>query len=247
MNKATFLALFGCCIAGADAATLSVADVLSSPNGTVYNLDDSGGLDWSVWKKVTGTDLTYNVATNTKASSTAISDLFLVGTTTTPGYRASTNSSPTWDFTYTGGVSPTEGTLADVNGVFHPDVAASGKGVGLTVTLPTTDLYRITLFVSGYDTIASLSASLSGATTVTNTSFTPGLPVAAVKQTGYFTIDARADAIGDVLTLELINTTNRTSSHVVIAAASVQVIPEPSSLVLLGAIPALGFIRRRRP
>lgn len=232
--------------AALEAASLSVTDVFNTPNGGVYNLDTYGGLDWSVWKKPNGTDPAYNLATNTRASSSAISDLFLVGTTTTAGYRASTSSPPTWDFSFTGGTSPPATTLTDVNGVFHPDIGATGKGVGLTVTLPTTDVYRITLFVAGYDTTSTLTASLPGLTPVTNSTFTPGLPDAGVKRTGYFTIDAGADVAGQALTLEFVNTSNNSSSHVMIAAVAVQLIPEPSTPLAASVFFSLGLLRRRR-
>jgi len=248
---ATTTALFATALLGfhAEAATLSITNVVSSPNGAVINLDNTGGLDWSVWKQAAaGSDANFNVAANTKASSSAISNLFIVGAASST-FRASTSSSPNWDFTYTGGLnSPTSGTVADANGIFHPTTGANGNGVGLTVTLPTTGTYTITLYVAGFATSSQLRATLPGITDpVLNTSFSPGQPITDVKQMGYFTIEAQANNPGDVLNLQLTSTTGTDANrHVMIVAAAVQLIPEPSAAMLTALAGGLALARRRR-
>lgn len=234
-------------------ATLSVSNATASASNTSYNLTSYGALDWEVWKKANGSNSAANaIATNSKAGGTALSDLFTVGATSAAGFRASTTSTPNWDFTYTDGT--TAGPTDDANGVFHDTTGSAGKGVGLTVTLPTTGTYRITLFVAGYNTTTLLTASLAGATTVTNSSFTP--LVSDPKNMAIFQIDATADSINDVLNLQIVNTalSNPTTSstipdsngHVMISAVAVQLIPEPSSAVLaLGSLAGCVLIRRR--
>ena len=234
--------------AAAHGATLSIADAVSSANGSVINIDNTGGLDWSIWKKPGTTDASLGVATNTKASSSAISDLFIVGAANSE-FRASTSSTPDWDFTYTGGVNaPASSTLTDVNGVFHPVLRTVGNGVGLTVTLPTTGTYQITLYVAGYDTTSQLRATLPGlADPVLNNSFAPGFPVSSVKRMGIFTIEATADTAGDLLNLQLTNTSDSNeNAHVMITAAAVQLIPEPSAMALAALAGGLALARRRR-
>jgi len=247
---ATTTALLATALLGfhAEAATLSITNIVSSPNGAVINLDSTGGLDWSVWKQAAGESATYNVATNTKASSSAISDLFIVGAAST-NFRASTSSSPNWDFTYTGGLnSPTSGTAVDANGIFHPTTGTSGNGVGLTVTLPTTGTYTITLYVAGFATNSQLRATLPGVTDpVLNTSFSPGQPDSGAKQMGYFTIQAQANNAGDLVNLQLSNTSGTDANrHVMIVAAAVQLIPEPSAAMLTALAGCVTLARRRR-
>lgn len=249
---ATTTALLATALLGfhAEAATLAISNVVSSPNGAVINLDSTGGLDWSVWKQATaGSFANYNVASNTKASSSAISNLFIVGAATT-NFRASTSSTPNWDFTYTGGLnSPTSGTTVDANGIFHPTTGTAGNGVGLTVTLPTTGTYTITLYVAGFATSSQLRATLAGVTDpVLNTSFSPGQPDSGgAKPMGYFTVEAQANNPGDVLNLQLTSTTGTDANrHVMIVAAAVQLIPEPSAAMLTALAGGLALARRRR-
>lgn len=247
MKNLSFLSSLGLLALGmtaaSDGATISIGDAVSSASNVTYDISSYGALDWAVWQKAAGTNAAYNVATNSKNGATAVSDLFLVGTGS--GFRASTTSTPNWDFTFTDGTSPTAGTISDANGVFHPTIGSSGKGVGLTVTLPTTSTYRITLFVAGYSTTSNLAVSLAGATTLNNTSFTP--VVSNPKSMAYFTIDATADTAGDVLRLEFTNTSATSSdSHVMISAVAVQMIPEPSSAMLALGTLAGGLLVRRR-
>ena len=144
--------------------------------------------------------------------------------------------------------APASSTLTDVNGVFHPVLRTVGNGVGLTVTLPTTGTYQITLYVAGYDTTSQLRATLPGlADPVLNNSFAPGFPVSSVKRMGIFTIEATADTAGDLLNLQLTNTSDSNeNAHVMITAAAVQLIPEPSAMALAALAGGLALARRRR-
>lgn len=184
-------------------ATLLVGNPTASGSNASYNLTSYGALDWAVWKKANGSNSAANaIPTDSKSGGTALSDLFTVGTTSGAGFRASTNSAPNWDFTYTDGI--TAGPTENANGVFHDTLGTAGKGVGLTVTLPTTNTYRITFFVAGYNTTTLLTASLTGATTVTNNLFTP--LVSDPKNMAIFEIDATADNANDILSLQIVNT-----------------------------------------
>lgn len=246
----------------AGAATLQVSNAAASPGGSVYNINDYGALDWAIWKRAAANPGSgYEVPSESKSGATAISNLTNVGGGTA-GFRASVSSFPDWDFSFTGGTAAPSGTISDVNGIFHPDTGSAGKGVGLTVTLPTTGTYLITLFVAGYNTTSSLTASIAGASSVVNTSFTPNYPddydnnmaTNNPKDMAIFQITASADNPGDAVTLEMVNTaisnpgtpTNGVdgNGHVMISAVAVQLIPEPSTAAI--SLLSAGFLSLRR-
>lgn len=259
MKPTLFAGIFLATLSAAGAATLAVSDAVASAGNLTYNISNYGALDWAVWQKVGGSSADYNQPTNSKSGATAVSNLINLGGGTT-GFRASTTSSPDWDFSFSDGTSGA-GLVTDANGVFHPNTTGTSaggfpgrdKGIGLTVTLPTTDTYRITLFVAGYNTTTKLTASLAGATAVENTTFTP--LISNPKNMAIFTIDATADTANAVLNLGIINTalrnpdsgstTPNSDGHVMISAIGVQLIPEPSSLAL-AALSGLFLMRRRR-
>lgn len=235
------------------AATLSLSNAVPSGSNAQININSFGALDWTIWKKAGSANAAGAAPSDSRSGGTAISDLYSVGGGTA-GFRASTNSTPNWDFVFTGGTPTASGTVSDVNGVFHPDTGSAGKGVGLTVTLPTTNTYIITLFVAGFNTTTQLTASLAGATALTNSTFTPVSN--DPKSMAYFQITATADAANSPVTLEIINTALSNPSlpgsgidangHVMISAVAVQLIPEPTTAVM-GLISAatLAFRRRR--
>lgn len=234
------------------AATLSLSNAVASGSNAQININSFGALDWTIWKKAASTTGAGAAPSNSSSTGTAISDLYAVGGGTA-GFRASTTSTPNWDFAYTGGTPTASGTVSDVNGVFHPDIGSAGKGVGLTVTLPTTSTYIITLFVAGFNTTTQLTASLAGTTALTNSTFTPVSN--DPKSMAYFQITATADAANNPVTLEIINTALSNPStpgnpidgngHVMIAAVAVQLIPEPTTAVM-GLISAAALTLRRR-
>lgn len=248
----------------AGAATLQISNATTSPGGSVYNINDYGAVDWAIWKRAAANPGSgYEVPSESKSGATAISNLTNVGGGTA-GFRASVSSYPDWDFSFTGGTAASSGTITDANGIFHPDTGSAGKGMGLTVTLPTTGTYVISLFVAGYNTTTSLTASLIGASNVANTSFTPNFPddydnnpaTNNPKDMALFQITATADNAGDAVTLQMINTALSNpgtpgnpidgSGHVMISAVAVQLIPEPSTAAV--ALLSTGFFafRRRR-
>lgn len=227
----------------ASAAVLSVSPTTATAqaDNLTFDIAAAGGLDWALWKKVTA-DTNKEVPTNSKLNGTAISDLSAFGGA---GINTSGNSVPNWDFSYSGGTSPASGTLTDVNGVFNSTLSTKGVGLSFTVTLPTTDLYQISIWTAGYGMSGLLTASMPGASDSTG-SFTAD--TGGIKDMFLFTINAQADVAGQAVTVSVVNnsTTGATaSSHVIISAIAVQQIPEPSALALC-SLGVFGLLRRRR-
>lgn len=227
------------------AATISISRSAELAENLTFNIDNYGALDWAIWKTDSGsTDAANAIPTNEKSGAAFISNLFLVGG---GDFQTSTNSATNWDFDYTGGVnSPTSGTYSNVNGVFNSLLKTNGSGLSLTVKLPTTDTYQIFLWAAAFAiNDGQLTASLTGATNAVNNGMTGDFT--APKDMYLYTVTAKADSANDTVTLSLVNNDSspQNLSHVLVNAAAVQLIPEPSSL-LLCSVGALALLRRRR-
>ncbi|MGE9266793.1 MAG: hypothetical protein ACQKBY_01750 [Verrucomicrobiales bacterium] len=227
------------------AATLSVTRSAELAENSTFNIDDYGALDWAIWKNSGGTGAALATPTHFKAGANLISDLSVVGG---GGFQGSINSVSNWDFIFTGsGGSPVSGTSTNVNGVFNDQLQTQGAGLGLNITLPTTDTYKISLFAAAYGVDGPgglLTADLDG---LVDTSGGVQGDFIAPKDMYLFTIIAQADTAGQVLNIEFINNdpTSGGNAHVLINAAAIQIVPEPGSLSLLG-LAALPLLRRRR-
>lgn len=227
------------------AATISISRSAKLAEDLSFDIDNYGEKDWALWQKNAGTTSSNATPSNEKSGATLISSMSLVGTGSS--FTASTNAAPNWDFSYTGGLkAPTSGISTDVNGVFNGTLKTQGNGVGLTITLPTTGTYNIYLWAAGFSlSNGQLTATLANAPNAVSTGLTDD--AATLKDMYLYTLTVQANAVNDVVSLSLINNdaSPNNSSHVIISAAAIQLVPEPSTL-LLYALGALALLRRRR-
>ncbi|MGC4002005.1 MAG: hypothetical protein QM811_02190 [Pirellulales bacterium] len=218
--------------------------VATDSNALIANLSSAGSVDWAYWSSALGASAP-GTPTNSKLSATPIGSITSIGAGT---LRGSSSTNVNGRFTYTDGTSPTASTAPGqaITGLFNETLNTNNVGVSLPISLPTTDTYLITLWVSGFNATGAMTASLTGATNYTDSS----LAFQGTKNAGYYTFLAKADTAGDTLTLNYVTASNsNASSHVLIAAATVAIapIPEPSTFAVLafGAISCAAYGLRR--
>ncbi|GEM_PF-4555868 len=205
------------------------------------NFADEGVLDWALWEYSSSSSVP-GTPTSSKADADYIGSAFAVG-----GSGALRGARGT-DLE----VSTTPGQVAgqgrQVNGaILNGQLRGSGAGVGLTITVPTTDLYVAKIYVGGYRTGDSpLVVELPGAAPVELTAaFSDG--DGTYKDAGILEVQFQADAVdgvANVLEFRItLNPSTDSSSHVLLQG--VTLIPEPASVGVLG-LTGVALCRRRR-
>ena len=136
----------------------------------------------------------------------------------------------------------------------YTDIGTAGRGVTLDFTLATAgQQYSINIWTAGFATqTATVVGSLTGATSY-NSGGLGGSGDSGFygdynnpKEQYLYTFLVTADNANDVFNFSIVSGgTQGASSHVLITAASIAAVPEPSTFaLLLGGIGALFFIRR---
>ncbi len=205
------------------------------------NFADEGTLDWVLWEYNTSSEVP-GTPTLAKDAADYISDAYAIGGN---GKLRGANGTDL-EISTTPGAIAGQGR-ASAGAILNQSLKGQGAGIGLMITVPTTDLYVARIYVGGFRTQASpLTARLPGAADVV---FTPTFLDGAnnFKDAGIFELTFQADAVDGVSNvLEVtftLNPTSDNSSHVLFQGATL--IPEPSAISLLG-FSALGLLRRRR-
>lgn len=240
----TTLLLFTLAPCAANAAVIS--GVFTPTGDADFDLTALGTSDWAIWD--TSSDPASGVPTNEKSGGTLIGSMSAIGGGNLRGSTSTTR--PPYDFTFTDGISPPVGSVDNVNSLFNTDLGTVDVGVGLDVTLPTTNTHTVTVWVSGFEGEGELTASLPGATSYVDSStvFDGDNP----KDAGYYTLSVTPDSANDVLNLShILDVSDGGNAHVMISAVSVSEIaspvPEPSTLLLaLLGVGGLLMQRRRR-
>jgi hypothetical protein len=206
----------------------------SSNNGSLGTIDLTQGGTALDWLKPIGNNLTFY-----QKAATSILTLAPQGAT----FNSGTYSDDSFTFTWSGGELP--------NASGSSFQGSNNTGAGMNVG------YRVTY--TAFDTQPFTLQWYSAANNVTNWRLTGLLGTATdFQQAGpnvgttsgpgavddiFWTVTGVADFAGQVLTLDLVNTTSTNSA---IAITGVTVVPEPSSALFLGlAAAGTGFLRRR--
>lgn len=223
--------------------------------GTAIDLTATGTTNWAAWDIQTNASPTNpRSPTNTFASALSpgtagyISELSAVG-----GNELIQGSSTVGSafFNYSNGVSPVSlPAPAKFGTAFNTSLDSAGTGLSFVVVGDPQNLYRVSVWATGFNGQGTLIASLNGATSlelVSQTFVNGKAPV-------LFTFDFQPENASDwlnltyTLTTDTANGTGTTgsNSHVAIQAVTVAVIPEASTaMTLLGGLVMLGFTRRR--
>lgn len=231
----------------ANAATLSGAGVTNGVTG--INLTSIGTTNWAAWNSDVNPDPT-PAADYRKATATGtISAISTTGGSAVVRGTGSTAAYPTGIFTWS--TSDSNGSLAaptTMAGLFHETLEQTTNGVHFTITgLPTLlvgQSYLISLYASAFNGGAQATASFTGLTSVS----LDGVTHDGTKNTDRFqflyTPDSTASSLD--LAVKLINNTSGAdSSHALIQAVAISIVPEPSVSVL-GALGLLGLLKVRR-
>ena len=219
-----------------------------------FSLTDLGTEDWAYW--VPGTATGNPLApTSAKAGASLISDMVPVsgdiGDTSVVRGSTSAYARTANDFFVDGSLVTTN---AGCTGGFNSRLDHVGNGVGITVTLPTTDLYAVHVWVGMFGDAGGqglLTASLTGAGDFTDTSLVvPGASGDAAYtsgHSGFYTLTVQADSPGDALTVTYVLSADSgaTYDRTQIAGVAIAAVPEPTTLTLVAA-GLLGLVRRRR-
>lgn len=203
-------------------------------NGSLGTIDlTQGGLAVD-WLKPVGGDLTFAE----KASATMLT-LATQGATFTPG----TYSDDGYTFTWSGGDanSVSDSTIQGSN----RSPAAQNVGFRVTFTAPDAGEYILKWYSAANNTPNwRLTGTIDTATDFEQA----GANVGTTSSHGgvdefFWTVNVTADSPGQVLTLDLLNTTT-TSSAIAVTGVTVTAVPEPSSLAA-AVVAALAALRRR--
>jgi hypothetical protein len=220
----------------ASAAVLNGSVSTTSPANV--NLTAEGTIDWAIWDYQVGTTGTTGAPSNKKIGGSAVSSVTaLLGT---PRGITGTSTPPT--YTYADGTSPVAATAAAIGGITDTSINTLGSGFKLNITgnslLPET----VRVYVDVFNAVGTMTATLNGATTYSNSSIGSN----ATRIGGVYTFTFQPNVSTDTLQLNYSISTLNTggSSNVSLQAASVGV-PEPASLGLVGAAGML-LLRRRR-
>ncbi|MGE9268741.1 MAG: PEP-CTERM sorting domain-containing protein [Verrucomicrobiales bacterium] len=209
-----------------------------------YDISAMGSADWAVWDIASDTTSATLAPSDERLASTIIQNLTAVaGDGTLRG--TSSGATTKADFSWTDGTNDLVGGVANVVGIFNADLDSDGAGVNLNFVLPTLETYEVSVWLGVYNGDADLSLSL-GAETL-NDSWDPGTSGFSPKRTALYTFHVTPDAPMDVLSLSyaLEDDGTANSSHVLLGAAAIRVVPEPGALGLL-VMGALIGVRRRR-
>ncbi len=223
----------------------SAAFITGTPITTVpapANLSELGELDWAYWSSGSASGVASQAPTNRMADTTAlIGDVTAVGGGSVRGSSTKTSIS----VAYSDGVSPTSSAGVTIAGAFNTGIGIQDRGVEVSVVLPDTQQYQVTLFVSGFYAVGEFTASLAGAIPYVDDSFSYD---GGTKPGRAYEIIAQADNPGDVLSFTYVATTireNNSNGHVLIGAVAISAVPEPTSLALLAPLGVLALRRRR--
>lgn len=221
-----------------------------------FNLTEIGTADWAYWD-TNANPAASGAATNDMNGGFGIGSISNFGTGTS--LRGTSAAAVDTVFAYSNGSSDVSGTENGVTGLFSALIATSNEGVQLDFTLADAgQAYEINIWTGGYATqFASIVASMNGATSYVSGN-TSGTGTSTGNNNWYgdsstprepyqYTFRVIADNANDVFNFSIATAGQQnSSSHVLIAAATVAAVPEPGSYALFAGFCMLGFVMLRR-
>jgi hypothetical protein len=158
----TLMLLAGLAAGNLAAATLQGYYRADAMSGKTFDFSVLGTEDWAYWDE-TGDPKT-GVPTNRKAGGAMIGTAYGVGSNS--GVRGPSNrdTAPSLLYSFSDGMSPASGMVTNPVGLFNLSPNVASNGVGIVVNLSGTNTYRVTVFVSAFNTAKGLfRASIAGA------------------------------------------------------------------------------------
>lgn len=242
-----FVALQG--IVAPQGSAAVITGTFTAVSDSDFDLTAMGTDDWAYWN-TTSDPATGGPKTNEKAGGTLISNMSPVGGGNVRGSGSSTR--PVYDFIFSDGTSPVNGTVDNAIGLFNTQLNTVGAGVSLDVDLPTTTESTIYVWAGAYDGTGLFTASLPGAIDFTDTTLT-GDGVTP-KESGLYTLLVTPDNPNDTLNLSFVlGQSTGGNANMLISGVAVSVapaVPEPSTFALaalgLFGLGWFGWRRQRR-
>ncbi len=204
------------------AATLSGAFTPLSPLGTNVNLTVAGTLDWAHWGCGSGWTIERKYGVRPQITNTflAPSDRYF---NYYDGPFQFTNGTNT--FSWNDGTPVLAVTNTPTGVYIFGDKLSGNNPTGFEIQCPAdTQSKRLRLYVGTSGAAGTLKASLSGATTYTDSSLSGG------PSNGVYTIDFQADAAGQTLTVTF--TSSDTSGYLMLGAATLSGPDVPPSAII---------------
>tara|TARA_R100000027_G_scaffold2734_6_gene2678 strand:- start:187 stop:948 length:762 start_codon:yes stop_codon:yes gene_type:complete len=239
-------------VPAASAAVITFDGRTNVPSEAPYNLTDLGTTDWAYWD-TSANPAASGAATNDMDGGFGIGSISLVGTGS--ALRGTASAAINTEFSYSNGSTDVSGTKEGVTGLFSNDIATVNEGVELAITLADAGQeYTINIWTGGYATqFGSVVASMSGATSYVsgNTGGTGDSgwygDNSSPREPYLYTFTVVADNPNEVFNFNITTAGSQSSSsHVLIAAATVAAVPEANNFAFLAGLGMMGFVLRRR-
>ncbi|MBC2602786.1 PEP-CTERM sorting domain-containing protein [Puniceicoccus vermicola] len=238
----------------ASAASINFIGRTDLASAAAFDLTEIGTTDWAYWDSA--------VTTSPGVSGTATNEMdggFGIGSISVSGIgsylRGTSGFAINTEFSFSNGSGVESGTEAGVTGLFSEELATAGEGVQLDITLAEAGQeYVINIWTGGFATqFATVVGSMNGAESYTSgntggSGFGGAYGDSASPREPYlYTFNVIADNPNEVFNFSIATAgTQSSSSHVLIAAASIAAVPEPGTYALLAGFCMLGFVMMRR-
>jgi hypothetical protein len=250
MSKSLLLLLGSLCALAVSGYAATLTGTVDINPATSVNLTSANTLAWSIWNESTSSGFSSLSATNAQSVGAGlISAITPFATTSVATNEVRGVGGAAELFTYTNGISPTSQTDAALRFVTNSTLATAGRGVQVSITGSSSQLYRVDVWTVGFAGQGDMRASLNGASTVVLTSEifgTDGGNKASNLFSFFFTPDSNSDLLN--LSFYLRSNDVGASAHVGIQAITVSAVavPEPATYTLLMGFSGLAFAFLRR-
>lgn len=237
-------------IASAYALTLTSSGAATLTNITSngvaigdVDLTEVGTTNWAAWDvRVSSTSSSIAPTQFKESGNGTISSISPFGDSAVRGTTSYSIYTDTFTWTTpdenSNTAAPSDGRLS---GIFNSNLDTIGNGVSFNITdlatLTGGQYYQINVYTSTFRGTGKFNADINGGTAITQL----GLEHDTTKNTDYFSIAYNPDDISDSLNIsyELFSKTTAGSSHTVIQAVGISIVPEPSCYALIAG--ALAF------